>query len=66
MTTDSDVALVSTQRVLLTVFVAVLLLAFNYGSTFETPTGVASAAVAYLVVGYLTLTVMDVLFDRLF
>lgn len=65
MADQPSVALVSRQRALLAVIVAALLLAFNYGSTIGPTTDAAIAAVVYLVGGYLTLTLMDLLFDRL-
>ncbi|WP_229380118.1 hypothetical protein [Haloterrigena salifodinae] len=43
---------------------AVLMLAFNYGSLVRTVADAAGAMAVFLVVGYLTLTAMDLLFDR--
>ncbi|WP_121741139.1 hypothetical protein [Natronorubrum halophilum] len=65
MPDQSTVALVDIGRVLLTVLIAGLLLVFNYGSLVVTASDVAAAAAIFLVGGYLTLTVMDLLIDRL-
>ncbi|WP_137288721.1 hypothetical protein [Natronorubrum halophilum] len=65
MPDQSTVALVDIGRVLLTVLIAGLLLVFNYGSLVVTAADVAAAAAVFLVGGYLTLTAMDLLIDRL-
>ncbi|ADB61302.1 hypothetical protein Htur_2424 [Haloterrigena turkmenica DSM 5511] len=64
MPIQTAVPLASRRRALLTLVVAAALLAFNYGSSIETVSEAALAVAAYLVVGYLTLTAMDLLFDR--
>ncbi|WP_126661448.1 hypothetical protein [Haloterrigena salifodinae] len=64
MSSQSSVPLVSRRRAVLTVCMAVLMLAFNYGSLVRTVADAAGAMAVFLVVGYLTLTAMDLLFDR--
>ncbi|NUB92676.1 hypothetical protein HTZ84_03635 [Haloterrigena sp. SYSU A558-1] len=63
MLEQSPVALVSRQRAILAVGVAALLVVFNR-SRFGSPIDAAIAAVGFLVVGYLTLTVADLILDR--
>ncbi|QSW99501.1 hypothetical protein [Haloterrigena alkaliphila] len=65
MSERNTVALVSGRRAILTGCLAVLLLVFNYGSLVETAFDAAAAAAVFLVLGYLTLTVGDLLFERL-
>ena len=65
MSEQATVALVSGRRALLTACLAVLLLVFNYGSLVVTASDAAAAAAVFLVLGYLTLTVVDLLFERL-
>ncbi|ELZ17912.1 hypothetical protein C477_11927 [Haloterrigena salina JCM 13891] len=62
MLEQSSVALVSRQRAVLTVGVAALLVVFNR-SRFDSPIDAAIAAVGFVVVGYLTLTVVDLVLD---
>ena len=65
MQTQSGTPLLSLRRALLTVGIALALLAFNYGSSVETPSGAGFALAVYLVVGYPTLTATELVFERL-
>lgn len=64
MGTNSTFTLVSKRRILLTAFIALLLLAFNYGTTVTTPTDAAVAVITFLVVSYVTFTVLQLLAAR--
>ena len=56
--------LVDTRRGLLAVALAVGSTAFNWGSEITTPTGAVAWALVSLVLGYLTLTVIDLVAAR--
>lgn len=64
METVSSFNLVSRDRALLTIFVTVLLVVFNYGTNITSVTNAMIAIAIFLVIGYGTFTLLSLFANR--